>query len=205
MKFSPRRRCPALCLSLLFLSVAAAGLDVPRAKGSTATVAITGGGLTVSNPSVTVIGRNPVELDVRASVTDARGTGAGWFLSVGAGSLGDSGSQRLVVTGGRAECESGSGCTPARSDVQYPLPVSVTGARKWAFEAEPSSGLGAQTVDLFITTSPGVSNPLNLSLSISTQPPGSEPTPASAVATGPQLPPCSIREMTATGTCQTTP
>jgi hypothetical protein len=59
---------------------------VGTAHASSARVAITGGGLTMSSPSVTVVSQNPAELDLRTAVTDARGTGGGWFLSLAAAS-----------------------------------------------------------------------------------------------------------------------
>ena len=185
-------------------------MNASAARASTATVALTGGGLTLANPTVLVIGENPTRLEVSTSVTDARGTGAGWFLSLAASAPNASGSQSLIVTGGRSACEPGSACTVPDSDTPYPLPVSVNGERSWVYEAEPSTGLGAQTVDVFITVPPGVRDPLNLGFSVSTQPPGaSEPTAASAPAPGaglgPQLPACSVREMTTTDSCQTTP
>jgi hypothetical protein len=179
-------------------------------------VAITGGGLTLANPSVRVLSENPTQLEVSTSVTDARGTGAGWFLSLAAAAPSDSGPQTLIITGAQSACESGSACTLPDNDIPYPLPVSVNGARSWAFEAGPSSGLGAQTVHVFVTVPPGVRDPLNLGFSVSTQPPGAseaKPTPgptstsapAPSAGLGPQLPPCSVREMTTTDTCQTAP
>jgi hypothetical protein len=179
-------------------------------------VAISGSGLTVANPSVRVLSENPTQLEVSTSVTDARGTGAGWFLSLAAAAPSDSGPQSLIITGARSACESTSACTLPDSNIAYPLPVSVNGARAWVFEAEPASGLGAQTVDILITVPPGVREPLNLGFSVSTQPPGaseSTPTPrptstsspAPGAGLGPQLPPCSVREMTTTDTCQTAP
>ena len=57
---------------------------VSVADGSTATVAITGGGLSLASPSVRVVGQDPTRLEVSTAVIDARGTGAGWFLSLGA-------------------------------------------------------------------------------------------------------------------------
>lgn len=172
-------------------------------------MAIAGGGLTVASPAVRVIGQDPIQLEVSTDVTDARGTGAGWFLSLAAGAPDGSGAQSLIVTGVRSACEPGSACTLPDSNIAYPLPVSVNGARSWVDAAAPSSGLGAQTVDVFITVPPGVRDPLNLGFSVSTQPPGSggtrTPAPAASSTLGPQLPPCSIRELTTTDTCPTTP
>ena len=42
-------------------------MNVAAAGASTATVAITGGGLTLANPSVRVIGENPSQLEVSTS------------------------------------------------------------------------------------------------------------------------------------------
>jgi hypothetical protein len=189
------------------LSVAVAALNIPRADASTATVAITGGGLTLANPSVRVIGENPTRLEVNTSVTDARGTGAGWFLSLAAATPYDSRAQSLIVTGARMACEPGSACTLPDSDIPYPLPVSVNGTRSWVFEANPSSGLGTQTVDMFITVPPGVGDPLNLGFSISTQPPGGAVTPTlpPSAAAASRAPECSVDEMLTMGSCRTTP
>lgn len=160
--------------------VAAAALNAASADASTAAVAITGGGLTLASPSVRVVGENPRQLEVITSVTDARGTGAGWFLSLAATAPIGSTDQSLTVTGARSACEAGSACTAPDSDIPYPVPVSVNGARSWVFEAEPSSGLGAGDPTA-----------------------ASAPTPSAGL--GPQLPPCSVREMTTTETCQTQP
>jgi hypothetical protein len=132
-------------------------------------------------------------------------------LSLGAVAPSDTTAKPLIVTGARAACESGSVCTLPDSDLPYPLAVSVNGARAWVFEAERSSGLGAQTVDVFVTVPPGVADPLNLSFSISTQPPGGGGPPTAGSASGasgavePQYPPCSAHQMLTTDSCQTSP
>ncbi len=212
MKFSPPRRCRAfvyVCLPLLL--VAAATVNISVAGASTATVAITSGGLSLSSPSVRVIGQDPTRLEVSTSVTDARGTGGGWFLSLGAAAPSQTTQETLIVTGARSACESGSACTLPDSDILYPLPLGVNGARNWAFEARPSSGLGAQTVDVFVTVPSGVAEPLNLSFSISAQPPGGGEAPAAGSASAPsgavkqQYPPCSAHQMLTTDSCQTSP
>lgn len=187
--------------------VAAAALNIPWADASTATVAITGGGLTLANPSVRVVGENPRRLEVSTSVTDARGTGAGWFLSLGATAPYGSSAQSLIVTGARSACEAGSACTLPDNHIPYSLPVSVNGTRSWLFEADPSSGLGAQTVEVFITVPPGVGDALSLGFSISTQPPGGAGTPTlpPSAATASRVPVCSVDAMLTMGSCRTTP
>jgi hypothetical protein len=176
------------------------------AHGSTASVAITGGGLSLGSPSVRVVGQDPTRLEVSTSVIDARGTGAGWFLSLGAVASSGTTAKTLIVTGARSGCEPGSACTLPDNDVPYPLALSVNGARAWVFEAAPSSGLGAQTVDVFVTLPPGAIEPLDLTFSVSTQPPGgAPPAPASSGAVAPRYPPCSPRQLLTTGSCRTSP
>jgi hypothetical protein len=187
--------------------VAAAPVNISVAGASTATVAITSGGLSLSSPSVRVIGQNPTRLEVSTSVTDARGTGAGWFLSLGAVAPSQTAPKTLIVTGARSACETGSVCTLPDSDIPYPLPLGVNGARNWALEAQPSSGLGAQTVDVFVTVPSGVAEPLSLSFSVSAQPPGGgDPSPsAPSDAVKRQYPPCSAHQMLTTDSCQASP
>jgi hypothetical protein len=142
-------------LCIAFGSMAAvAVVAVPAALGSTAKIAIRGGGLTLANPSVMVVGHNPVQLDVRSTVTDPRGTGGGWLLSVAAYARGSGPSSPvLVVAGATAACVSGSVCTLPVNAVRYPVPVSLTGSRAIVFEARPSTGLGAQVVDFRVIVS----------------------------------------------------
>jgi hypothetical protein len=194
----------------LFFAVLSVGAVVATASvayGSTASVAITGGGLSLANPSVRVIGQDPTRLEVSTSVIDARGTGAGWFLSLGAVAPSDTTANTMVVTGARSGCEPDSACTLPDSDIAYPLSLRVNGGRGWVFEAEPSSGLGTQNVEVFVTVPPGVAEPLDLSFSVSTQPPGGSDSaaPASSGAVVPQYPPCSAYQMLTTDSCRTSP
>ncbi|HTP23063.1 MAG TPA: hypothetical protein VMJ65_25875 [Solirubrobacteraceae bacterium] len=169
-------------------------------------MAITGGGLTLGNPTIHVIGERPTQLEVSVSVTDARGT------------------RRMVPVGRRLRAERLGRSEPDRDQRPFGLrigirvhsrgqrhPRSARGERErptlTGVEAEPGSGLGAQAVELFITVPPGVRDPLNLSFSVSTQPtgPSALSSPAPSAGLGPQLPPCSLREMTTTNTCRTKP
>src|ERR1700744_1903556 len=102
-----------VCIVLLSLAACAAGAGAGAGVGhaSNASCAIPGGGLTMSNPSVTVLSRNPTELDLRTTVTDARGTGSGWFLSLAAEAPGAPDSGSMIVTGADAACGAESACT----------------------------------------------------------------------------------------------
>jgi hypothetical protein len=179
----------------MFLSVAACAVaNAGVAHATTARVGIIGGGLTMSSPSVTVVGRNPTELDLRTVVTDARGTGSGWFLSLAAASPGPTTSASLLVTGADSSCGSASACTLPVNPIAYPLATSLTPTRTRVFEATPPSGLGAQSVDVRVVVPDTVQSKLKLDLSIST------PAPATAV-TEPTPLPCSIPDLVKTGTC----
>ncbi len=121
-----RRRCIGL------VSTAACAFAAAPAYATTASVAISGGGLTMSTPSV------------------------------------------RVVTGADAACVSGSACTPPVNPVSYPLTASLTGSRTLLFEADPSSGLGAQSIAARIKVPASFRSGLNLNLGLSTPPsPGS--------------------------------
>jgi hypothetical protein len=178
-------------------SIAACALIAAPADATTASVTITGGGLTMSTPSVRVISQNPTELEVTTTVTDARGTGSGWFLSLGAGSAGTT-SGGLVITGADAACVTGSACTVPVNPVSYPLTASLTATRTMLFEADRLSGMGAQTIRARMLVPAGFRAGLNLSLSLSTPPaPGS---PGGA----PSLP-CSVDTIVTEGNCPQTP
>jgi hypothetical protein len=118
----------ALSVRRLFFAVLSVGAAVGTASvayGSTASVAITGGGLSLASPSVRVVGQDPTRLEVSTSVIDARGTGAGWFLSLGAVAPSDAIAKTVIVTGARSGCEPGSACTLPDSDIAYPLSAVV--------------------------------------------------------------------------------
>jgi hypothetical protein len=181
-----------LCMALVPVAACAA-TNIGTAQATTARVAITGGGLTMSNPSVTVVSRNPTELDLRTTVTDARGTGGGWFLSLAVAP-----SASLIVTGAAAACGSGSACTLPVNTVAYPLTTSLAGTRTQVFEAAPSSGLGSESIDVHVVVPSTVRSQLRFDLSISTQPSPDAPT-------GSTTPPCSIPDLVKTGTCPPAP
>ncbi len=152
--------------------VLATGVLFSGAPGdaSVANVAIAPGGLTLSNPTITVVGRNPVELSVKTSVIDARGIGTGWFLSVAAYSPVGSSASNLVVTAGGAECLPNSACTLPVNESSYPVTVGSTGTRSEVFDAEPASGLGAQSVDIRVMLPSNAPAGLQLGFSVSAEP-----------------------------------
>lgn len=77
-------------------------------------------------------------------VTDARGSGAGWNLTVSATNFSDGAGHTLApgtITGVAAACKAGSSCTAASSSgITYPLTVGGTAAK--FFNAAVNSGLG---------------------------------------------------------------
>ena len=77
-------------------------------------------------------------------VVDARGSGAGWNLTVSATSFSDGSGHTLspgTITGVSGACKAGSTCTNATSSgITYPLTVSGTAAK--FFNAAVNSGLG---------------------------------------------------------------
>jgi hypothetical protein len=77
-------------------------------------------------------------------VVDARGTGAGWNLTVSATNFSDGSGHTLApgtITGVAAACKAGNSCTAATSSgITYPLTVSGTSAK--FFNAALNTGLG---------------------------------------------------------------
>ena len=77
-------------------------------------------------------------------LVDARGSGAGWNLTLSATSFSDGSGHTLApgtVTAAAQACHSGSSCTAATSSgISYPLSLSTTAAK--VFNAALNSGLG---------------------------------------------------------------
>jgi hypothetical protein len=89
-------------------------------------------------------------------VVDARGTGAGWNLSISATTFSDGSGHTLApgqVSSVSSACKAGNSCTAASSSgITYPLTVSGTASK--FFNAAVSSGLGkvdvTPTIDVVI-------------------------------------------------------
>ena len=100
-----------------------------------------------SNPSIssTLDGTDQtVNYSPVLGVVDARGTGAGWNLTVAATSFSDGSGHTLApgtITGVSAVCKAGNSCTAATSSgITYPLTVNGTAAK--FFNAALNTGLG---------------------------------------------------------------
>src|SRR5439155_3040949 len=88
-------------------------------------------------------------------VVDARGTGAGWNLSISATSFSDGAGHTLApgtVSAVAQACHAASSCTLATNAIGYPL--TVTGVAAKVFNAAVNTGLGkvdvTPTVDVLI-------------------------------------------------------
>ncbi len=138
---------------LAVLAVAAAALaaaTVATASTLTTTATVTGAsGLSLnlpSNPSVsdTLTGSDQtVTYAPVLGFVDARGTGAGWNLTIAATTFSDGAGHSLAagsVTGVSSACHSGSTCTAATNAITYPLTLSGTAAK--VFNAAANTGLG---------------------------------------------------------------
>jgi hypothetical protein len=117
----------------------------------TATATLTGtAGVSMNLPSNPSISSTLDGTDQTASyspvlgVVDARGTGAGWNLTISATDFSDGSGHTLApgtVTAAAQACHSGSSCTAATSSgITYPLTISGTAAK--FFNAAVSTGLG---------------------------------------------------------------
>lgn len=158
-------------VSVWFALVALAAVaPLPSATAGSARVTLRPGGLTVSAASVTIVREDPIELDLRVGVVDARGSGEGWSVSLGAYAPGDSSGSGFVVTGASVACSPGSSCTLAVNDVAYPSAVKLTAATARVFGAEAGTGLGAQSIDVHLSALPRPPRSVSLSLGIVGQP-----------------------------------
>ncbi len=139
---------------LISLLIAAVGLVVASAAlaanlTATATVAGTAGiSLNLpSNPSVsdTIDGSDQtVSYSPQLGVVDARGSGAGWNLTISATPFSDGAGHTLAagtMTGAIQACHAGSTCTQATSSgISYPLTLSTTASK--FFNAALNTGMG---------------------------------------------------------------
>ena len=134
-------------VSALALVASAAAL----AGTLTTTATVTGtAGISLTLPANPAISNTIDGSDQTASyspvlgVVDARGSGAGWNLTVAATAFSDGSGHTLAagsVTGAAQACHSGSSCTAATSSgISYPLTLSSTAAK--VFSAALDTGLG---------------------------------------------------------------
>jgi hypothetical protein len=137
----------------LFLGLALATLTAATAAVAgtlTATATVTGAaGMSMalpSNPSLssTLDGTDQlVSWSGALGIVDARGTGAGWNLTMAATSFSDGAGHTLApgsVAAVSAACHGGNACTAATNSVTYPLTLSGTAAK--FFNAAAGTGLG---------------------------------------------------------------
>ncbi len=147
----------ATCAGALIVTAAALGAAL------TATANVSGSaGVSLTLPSPPSVSSTLDGTDQTVSyapvlgVVDARGSGAGWNLTVSATSFSDGSGHTLApgtLTGVVAACKAGNSCTAATSSgVTYPLVLSGSSAK--FFNAAVNTGLGkfdvTPTVDVSI-------------------------------------------------------
>ena len=138
---------------MLLLAVIAAALVTAAAATAasiTATATLTGAGaLSLNAPATASLGTTLTGVDQTISyapvlgVVDARGSGAGWNLTMAATTFADTGGHTLAagtVNSATAACHSGSTCTAPTSSVTYPITLSTTASK--VFNAALNTGLG---------------------------------------------------------------
>ena len=138
---------------LIIIGIAAVALVASTAALAgtlTATAAVTGAsGISMSLPSDPSISDTldgtdqTVSWSAALGVVDARGTGAGWNITMGATTFSDGSGHTLAagsITGVSAACHGGNSCTSATNSVTYPLTLSGTAAK--FFNAASGSGMG---------------------------------------------------------------
>jgi hypothetical protein len=141
-------------ITLGIAAVALVATTAAFAGTLTATASVTGtSGISLalpSNPSLsdTLDGTDQtVSWSALLGVADARGTGAGWNLTMSATSFSDGAGHTLApgtLTGVTAACQGGNSCTAASNAITYPLTLSGTAAK--FFNAATNSGMGKVNV-----------------------------------------------------------
>jgi len=140
-----------ILISLLVATAALIAATAALASSLTATATVTGAsGMSLNLPSNPSISSVLDGTDLTASyaptlgVVDARGSGAGWNLSISATNFSDGGGHTLApgsVMSVAQACHSGSTCTSATSSgIGYPLTISGTAAK--FFNAATGTGMG---------------------------------------------------------------
>jgi hypothetical protein len=87
-------------------------------------------------------------------VTDARGAGSGWNVTIAATTFSDGASHTLApgtLTGVTSACKSGSTCTATSNSVTYPITIGTTASK--FFNSALNTGLGRFDVTPTISVS----------------------------------------------------
>jgi hypothetical protein len=140
-----------IIISLAVAAVALVAATAALASTLTATATIGGtAGISLNLPSAPSISDTLDGSDQTVSyapilgVVDARGTGAGWNLTIAATTFSDSSGHTLAagdVSAVSAACHAGATCTAATSSgITYPLSLTTTAAK--VFNAALNTGLG---------------------------------------------------------------
>jgi hypothetical protein len=137
-------------ITLGIAAVALVATTAALAGTLTATATVTGtSGISMalpSDPSIsdTLDGTDQtVSWSALLGVVDARGTGAGWNLTMSATNFSDGSGHTLnpgTITGITAACQGGNACTAATNAITYPLTLSGTAAK--FFNAAANTGMG---------------------------------------------------------------
>ena len=122
--------------TLLISILAALVLTAPAFGGTIAvTMGLNSGGLSLQAPAAVATAGDAVQIPV--TITDARGTGAGWTLKLASGAP-------VSVTSITARCAAGSTCT---------LPTSSTASNGTTLlQVAPGTGMGV--MQLVVTVAP---------------------------------------------------
>lgn len=152
---------------IITLSIAAAALAVAAAAVAatlSATAAVTGtAGVSLALPSAPAISATlngaDQQLDYapQLGVTDARGTGTGWNVTVAATPFTDTAGHSFSAGSVKSiaqACATGSSCSTPTNSVTYPVSLTTTASK--VFSAAANTGMGKVNVTPTIeTTVPG--------------------------------------------------
>jgi hypothetical protein len=139
--------------TLTVTALLAAGALLAAAAATAATLSVSGtltgaGALSFNLPSAPSFSATLAGDDQTTSyapvlgVVDARGSGAGWNVSISSTALTDGSGHNLTqtVSAVSSACHAGSTCTGATNSVTYPITLSTTSAK--VFDAAVGTGMG---------------------------------------------------------------
>ena len=154
---------------ILTMAIGGSAIAAFADSGTSATVAVNTGTLTESGPG-SGVSATPVTLNgsdqttsysLGLTVTDARGSGAGWNLTITSTTFTSSGhslpTTASSITGVSALCVANTTCTnPTSSGVTYPLGVPAAATAPTAvkfYNAAGNTGMGSFTITPTVTIS----------------------------------------------------
>jgi hypothetical protein len=145
---------------------------VSRADSALATVSVRPGALwlNVPDPPQRIAERpDMLAYNVPLTVTDARGSGAGWHATMAVTSTATADQHAVTATGAQTACYAGS-CTPPVNTTPYPIQIPLDDSPTNVFNASRKSGMGTISISLQIEVPAPSATPLLATVTVAEGP-----------------------------------